>query len=106
MRKEKKLREGNFFLAMQHVAQSSFTIFLNLNLKSLLLKRQIDNPSPGAFVEKGMPLHVSLKRCNKGRRGGTKVKPDHCRYLAMIELHKTDNLIRLSLYELIWVLLR
>ena len=38
--------------------------------------------------------------------GGAKVKPDHCRYLAMIELHKTDNLIRLSLYELIRVLLR
>ena len=42
-----------------------------------------------------------------GRRGGrAKVKPDHGRYLAMIELHKTDNLIRLSLYELIRVLLR
>ena len=55
-----------------------------------------------------MPLQVSLKRCNMGRRGGggAKVKPDHCRYLAMIELHKTDNLIRLSLYELIRVLLR
>ena len=42
-----------------------------------------------------------------GRRGGVgggaKVKPDHCRYLAMYELHKTDNLIRLSLYELIRV---
>ena len=54
-----------------------------------------------------MALQVSLKRCNMGRRGGrAKVKPDHGRYLAMIELHKTDNLIRLSLYELIRVLLR
>ena len=58
------------------------------------------------FVEKGMLLQVSLKRCNMGRRGGLKVKPDHCRYLAMIELHKTDNLIKLLLYELIRVLLR
>ena len=38
--------------------------------------------------------------------GGAKVKPDHDRYLAMIELHKTDNLTRLSLYELIKVLIR
>ena len=38
--------------------------------------------------------------------GGAKVKPDHGGYLAMFELHKTDNLIRLSLYELIRVLLR
>ena len=54
-----------------------------------------------------MPLHVRLKRCNIGRRGGgAKVKADHFRYLAMIELHKTDNLIRLSRYELIRVLLR
>ena len=68
---------------MQHVAQSSFTI------------------------EKDMPLQVSLKCCNMGRRGGgAKLKPDHGRYLAMIELHNTDNLIRLSLYELIRVLLR
>ena len=41
-----------------------------------------------------------------GGGGGAKVKPDHCRYLAMIELHKTDNSIRMSLYELIRVLLR
>ena len=40
------------------------------------------------------------------RPGGAIVKPDHGRYLAMIELQKTDNLIRLSLYELIRVLLR
>ena len=56
-----------------------------------------------------MPVQVSLKCCNMGRLGGgggAKVKPDHGRYLAMIELHKTDNLIRLSLYELIRVLLR
>ena len=57
-----------------------------------------------------MPLQVSLKRCKwvdegGGGGGGAKVKPDHCRYLDMIELHKTDNLIRLSLYELIRVLL-
>ena len=37
---------------------------------------------------------------------GAKVKPDHCRYLAMIELHKTDSLIRVSPYEPIRVLLR
>ena len=42
----------------------------------------------------------------RGGGGGAKVKPDHCRYLAMIEFHKTDYLIRLSLYELIRVLLR
>ena len=55
-----------------------------------------------------MPLQVSLKRCNIGRRGGggAKVKPDDCRYLVMIELHKTDNLIRLSFYERIRVLHR
>ena len=41
-----------------------------------------------------------------GGGGGARVKPDHGRYLAMIELHKTDNPIRLSLYELIRVFLR
>ena len=54
-----------------------------------------------------MPLQVSLNAEIWVDEGvGAKVKPDHCRYLAMIELHKTDNLIRLSLYELIRVLLR
>ena len=38
-------------------------------------------------------------------RLGAKVKPDNGRYLAMIELHKTNNLLKLSLYELIRVLL-
>ena len=42
----------------------------------------------------------------RGGGGGAKTKPDHGRYVAMTELHKTDNLIRLSLYELIKVLLR
>ena len=47
---------------------------------------------------------VSKGWCKESR--GAKVKPDHGRYLAMIELYKTDNLTRLSLYELIRVLLR
>ena len=34
----------------------------------------------------------------------TKVKLDHGRYLAMIELQKTEKLIRLPLHELIRVL--
>ena len=29
---------------------------------------------------------------------GAKVKPDHGRYLAMIELQKTEDLIRMPLY--------
>ena len=41
-----------------------------------------------------------------GRLGEAKVKPDHGWYLAMIELRKADNLIRLSLYELNRVLFR
>ena len=55
-----------------------------------------------------MPIQFSLKRCNMGRLGGggAEVKPDHGWYLAIIELDKTENLIRLSLYELIGVLLR
>ena len=62
-----------------------------------------------------MPLQVSLNAViwvdwgrwgGGGGGGGAKVKPDHGQYLAMIELHKTDYLIRLSLYELIRVLFR
>ena len=53
-----------------------------------------------------MPLQVSLNAVIWVKEGGAKVKPDHCRYLVMIELHKTDNLIRLSFYERIRVLHR
>ena len=81
----KKRRERVLFLAVQHVAQSSFTICRKVNT---------------------MPLQVSLNAVIWIDWGGAKVKPDHGGYLAMIELHKTDNLIRLSLYELIRVLLR
>ena len=48
-----------------------------------------------------MLLQVCLKCCNMR----AKVKPDQGRYLAMIELLKTENLIRLPLYELIRLLL-
>ena len=48
-----------------------------------------------------MLLQVCVKHCNMG----AKVKPDHGQYLAMIELQKTENLIRMPLYELIRVLL-
>ena len=77
VREEKQTGKGAFSSWAEHVALSS-------------------------FVGKGyMLLQVCLKCCNMG----AKVKPDPSRYVDMIELQKSENLIRLPHYELIRVLL-
>ena len=53
VREEEKDEKGYFFLAVQHVAQSSFIICRKGNT---------------------MPFQVSLKRCNMGRLGGGGLK--------------------------------
>ena len=46
-----KRKERYVFIREEFEALQPFCLNLNLNLNSLLVKRQIDNPSPGAVTE-------------------------------------------------------